>query len=263
MKMIIADLDGTLVLKKQVTQKTIETIKKIKEEGHLFTIATGRHMNATREMVRLFDVHLPVICGNGSIIYDFNQEKIIFQQTILDETVLSIMTLCDLYGVDFLLYTTKDIVATKKAADKLMSRIGSFDVKLVERSELESFITLGVIKVLVIDERVDVIESLKKALNPKKDIHYVQSQTAFLDIGHVLSTKGRALKILAEQLQMNMKNVIAIGDQENDISMIETAGFGISMGDGDEALKKSADYITQSFHDEGFFEAMKNLVLKK
>lgn len=263
MKLIVADLDGTLVLKKQVTKETLETVKKIKEEGHLFTIATGRHMDATRDMVRLFDVHLPVICGNGAIIYDFDQDKIIHQQTILAETVQSIMALCDVYDVDFLLYTTKHIVSTKKASEKLFSRIGSFDVKLVEKHELEQYIELGVIKILVIDDRNDVISSLKKALHTKKDVHYVQSQTSFLDIGHALSTKGRALKILSEHIQISLKHVIAIGDQENDISMIENAGVGVSMGDGDEALKKSADFITKTFHEEGFSEAINHLLFNK
>ena len=263
MKMIIADLDGTLVSKKEVTNETKETIHALKQSGHLFTIATGRHMDATKDMVDLFDVHLPVICGNGSIIYDFDAQKIIHKQTILDKTVLDIMSLCDIYNVDFLMYTTKDIVTTHEGYHKLSSKIGDFKVKVVNRKMLGDFIHLGVIKILVIDERDDVIEDMKKRLDIYKDLHYVQSQPTFLDIGHVLSTKGRALSLLAKHLCISLKDVIAIGDQENDISMIEAAGIGIAMGDGQEMLKKKADYITSPFHENGFTKAINDLLLAK
>ena len=91
----------------------------------------------------------------------------------------------------------------------------------------------------------------------------VYNQPTFLDIGHVLSTKGRALSLLAKHLCISLKDVIAIGDQENDISMIEAAGIGIAMGDGQEMLKKKADYITSPFHENGFTKAINDLLLAK
>jgi len=256
MKLIIADLDGTLVHQQKITDKTKETIKKLKDAGHMFTIATGRHMHATKEIARQLNVLYPVICTNGAFIYDFNKDVVIHEQTIDSATVLEVMTFCDNKEIDYLLYTTKGIIATNVSRQKLVQRIGTFEAVVVPLDEMNRHIQLGVIKILVIDDDIAHIKTLKNYLDDLTELHYVQSQPSFLDIGHYLSTKGNALKKLTQYLNINLEDVLAIGDQENDISMIEVAGIGVAMGNGQEALKKAADFITKTYDEDGFAHAI-------
>ncbi len=262
MKLIVADLDGTLVLKQLTTEKTKETIKTIKQKGFLFTVATGRHYHAAQSFIEMFDVDLPVICSNGAFIYDFKKKEILHQQLIEERVVSRIMKACDEVGVDFLVYTTQAIYATDRAKQKLMARIGDVRVQVKDRYELDHVTSEGVVKVLVIEDEDIKRMTLKKKLDSEPTVKYVQSQPSFLDIGHKLSEKGNALAILAKHLGIEQHEILAIGDQENDISMIKYAGIGVAMGDGEPTLLEVADFITTSFDDEGFSHAIETLIFK-
>ncbi|AUD63844.1 hypothetical protein BK010_09675 [Tenericutes bacterium MO-XQ] len=262
MKLVIADLDGTLVHKQFVSKDTLKTIKKLKEKGVLFTIATGRHMVATKELAEKLEVYLPVICGNGAIIYDFKNDEIIHQEILSDNILHRIIDRCFEDNLDFLMYTTKYVVATEQAANKIHQKIGMFDTHIVEKEQLKDYIKTGVFKILVIDERIQMLKTLKHDLSDSKEISMVQSQPFFLDIGHHLSDKGRTVLKLAHLLGVDIKDVLAIGDQENDITMIETAGLGIAMGNSHIELKKVADEITDTYQNEGFTKAIKKHILK-
>lgn len=262
MKLVIADLDGTLVHKQYVSNQTLRTIKKLREQGIMFTIATGRHMVATKELVERLEVDLPVICGNGAIIYDFKNNEIIHQEVLPEGILHRIIDRCFEEDLDFLMYTTKDVVATKQAAIKIHEKIGVFDTHIVQKSELKDYIKTGVFKILVIDDTIEKIKTLKQFLLDTKGISMVQSRPFFLDIGHHLSHKGRTVLKLSDLLGVDINDVLAIGDQENDITMIKTAGLGISMGNGHVDLKKVADDITDTYDNEGFTKAMKKHVLK-
>lgn len=262
MKLVIADLDGTLVHKQYVSNETLRTIKKLREQGIMFTIATGRHMVATKELVERLEVDLPVICGNGAIIYDFKNNEIIHQEVLPESILHRIIDRCFEEDLDFLMYTTKDVVATKQAAIKIHEKIGVFDTHIVEKSELKDYIKTGVFKILVIDDTIEKIKTLKQFLLDAKGISMVQSRPFFLDIGHHLSHKGRTVLKLSDLLHVDIQDVLAIGDQENDITMIKIAGLGISMGNGHVDLKKVADDITDTYDNEGFTKAMKKHVLK-
>jgi Cof subfamily protein (haloacid dehalogenase superfamily) len=262
MKLIIADLDGTLVEKKQVSDQTKKTLKKLKEQGYLFTIATGRHMVATKELAEILEIDLPVICGNGAIIYDYKKDEIINQEVLDPKTVESIMDLCFDHKVSFLMYTTKYVVATEEAKDKIHAQIGYFDTHVVKKEQLKDYIDIGVFKILAIDEHHEKLMHIKKELSYLNDIHMVQSRPIFLDIGHKDTNKGNTIKHLAKLLDVNIEDVLAIGDQENDITMIQTAGIGVAMGNGHIELKRVADEITDTYEQDGFTKAIEKHIFK-
>ena len=263
MKLVVADLDGTLVHKKVVSDASIKTIKQLKEQGFLFTIATGRHMDATREIAQLLEVDLPVICGNGAIIYDFDQDQILHQELLSDDILNQIIDLCFKNQLNFLMYTTKHVVTTKQAATMIHEKIGKFDIHIIEENEIKNYFQIGVFKILVIDEDIEKLRKLKNQLSSYQDISMVQSQPFFLDIGHRLSNKGRAISKLVDILNIDIKDVLAIGDQENDIDMIKTAGIGVAMGDSHLELKRVADDITETYQNDGFTQAINKHVFKK
>ena len=263
MKLIIADLDGTIVEKKQVSDQTRETLKKLKEQGYLFTIATGRHMVATKALAETLEVDLPVICGNGAIIYDFKKDEIMSKEVLDPKTVHQIMDLCFEQNISFLMYTTKYVVSTKEAKDKIHAQIGYFDTHVVKKDQLKEYIDIGVFKILAIDDNHQKLMDIKQKLSVLSDISMVQSRPIFLDIGHHQTNKGRTILKLANLLNIDIKDVLAIGDQENDIEMIKTAGLGIAMGNGHKNLKSVADDITDTYDQDGFTKAIEKHIFKK
>jgi hydroxymethylpyrimidine pyrophosphatase-like HAD family hydrolase len=83
-----------------------------------------------------------------------------------------------------------------------------------------------------------------------------------LDIGNHQTNKGNTIKKLADLLDVDIKEVLAIGDQENDIEMIKTAGLGIAMGNGHKNLKRVADDVTDTYEQDGFTKAIKKHIFK-
>jgi len=264
MKLIISDLDGTMIHRSEYSKKTLETVEKLKNTKHTFTIATGRHLNATRNIVKTFGIKHPVICSNGAVIYDFNEEKVLFQRSLSIDTAFKIIDICESLNIGYLIYTTKIIYAgTQKAYEAFSSKVGTFNVTQLENEGMDSLVKQGMTKILVIEDNQDLLDQLKEKLNQFTDISFVQSQPSFLDIGHKDSNKGDALLRLKKMFNKDFEMTIAIGDQENDLKMIEVADIGIAIGSGHDHLKEKADFVTQTYDNDGFSFAMHQYILNK
>jgi Cof subfamily protein (haloacid dehalogenase superfamily) len=120
------------------------------------------------------------------------------------------------------------------------------------------------IKFMFIDE-TEIIDKLVANM-PKElqDNYYiVQSTPNFLEVMHKESTKGNGLAILADKLGIDLAKTMALGDQHNDLTMIQQAGLGIAMANAVDEIKDNADFITTSQNDDGVGLAVEKWVLGK
>lgn len=263
MKLVIADLDGTLIHKNEMSIHTRNTILALKEQGYLFTLATGRHKDATKKLVSELNIDLPVICTNGAFIYDYQKSQVIHQDIIDPKYVNHALNILDHAQANYLLYTTQHIVSTKQAKENLEARIGQFESVITDSNNLHTYLSLGLLKILVIEYDETKFKSLRTALETLEGVYVLSSQAGFIDIGNRVANKGRALEILTKYLNIPLDEVFAIGDQENDLTMIQKAGIGVAMGNGEEALKQSADFITKPFKEDGFTYAINKFIFNK
>lgn len=97
----------------------------------------------------------------------------------------------------------------------------------------------------------------------REKYHLVRSTPFYLEILNRDASKGNAVKELSEKLGIKQSEVICIGDQENDVTMLEFAGLGIAMGNAPERIKQLADYTTASNNDSGVAKAIQKFVLDK
>ncbi|PKK99788.1 MAG: hypothetical protein CVV57_01670 [Tenericutes bacterium HGW-Tenericutes-2] len=256
MKLVVADLDGTLIHSKGFSIETLKTVKKLQKKGVIFTIATGRHFLTAKDYVKELDIKYPVIYSNGAYIYDHVNHNVIHQALIDKKTALKTMKVCESNNLDFILYTVDHVYATKKARDKLISMIGKYEIEVLSEGDLKSSVKSGVIKILVFDSDIERIKEARSILSQIQNVYLLQSSKNYLDIGHHSVNKGNALSILVRYLNVSLEDTMAIGDQENDIKMIQVAGVGVAMGDGNILLKNEADYITKSFDENGVSHAV-------
>ena len=262
MKMIVADLDGTL-LNKGFTNETLNTVKKLQDKGYIFTIATGRHLSIAKKYVKELNVKYPAIYSNGAHIYDIENDKTIYQAFIEEQAALDTMRICNDFNIGFIVYTVDHVYATKDARDKLIARVGNYDIDVLDYDELKLCVKKGVVKILIFDDDKESIIKIRAVLDQEKEICAVQSHPNYLEVSHHSVNKGNALTILANYLNISLKDSMAIGDQENDIKMIQVAGIGVAMGDGNPLLLKEANYITKSFAENGFSYAVSDLIFKE
>ncbi len=262
-KLVIADLDGTIYHNKTISKETRNTIKQLTKDGYIFTIATGRHMTAAKSIIDSLDIKCPVICNNGAYVGIPNQNVLLHEVLIDEATSRDVAQKALDCNTSFLLYTTNRIVATLDAKEKLEKRIGDFPVHLVDSCEMIDYIDEGILKVLIIEDDKDTFNNLYEYFSKYSELSVVSSNKGFIDIGNKNSSKGEALEVLCKFFNISLDQVLAVGDQENDILMLEEAKIGVAMGNASEAVKESADFITTTVEDDGFTFAINQIIFKK
>ncbi|MDU5414364.1 MAG: HAD-IIB family hydrolase, partial [Clostridium perfringens] len=101
----------------------------------------------------------------------------------------------------------------------------------------------------------------KEELKKYEDLEVVSSSPSNFEVMNKGTSKGRAVKVLADILNINREEIMCLGDSENDLSMIEFAGLGVAMGNAEEFLKEKADYITDTNENDGVAKAIEKFVL--
>lgn len=259
-KMVVADIDGTIYTPERgITEEVKESIKNLNKKGIQFAIATGRTYSSARHVADLIGIKCPLICYQGGLVNSYEGE--ILDVKYLDEKIArEIIRECrsrkihlNVYVEDKLYVENDDKYIKDYIGDKGIDyfKVNSFD-------EL-NFSKLNKLLAIKYDEKF--IDNLIKELGARyPEIYVVKSYIYFCEIANKEATKGNAIKFLAKKYGISEREVMAIGDQNNDIEMVETAGIGVAMGNGTEEIKAKADYITGSVRENGFVEAVNKFV---
>jgi Cof subfamily protein (haloacid dehalogenase superfamily) len=285
MKLIAIDMDGTLVNKQlKVTKENSDVISQAVRDGHHVVIATGRSYDEARHSLEEADLHIPLICVNGAEIRSADWE-ILSSVPLLHSQYEAIKKILDEEDIYYELYTSKgtftdnrkkayqvmkDIVLTsnpeatdddvEKAALRrfrlgLVSVIGSFD-KLLADKELEVY------KFLAFSSDTEKLKRAFQHLQKVDDLAVSSSADKNLEITNAEAQKGVALKKFAEIKGISLENTMAIGDNYNDVSMLEIAGFPVAMGNAVDELKDMAAFVTKENDQSGVAFAIKKFLEK-
>lgn len=273
-KMVCIDMDGTLLGEKhKISEYNKKVLKNANEEGVQIVITTGRLYNNAAYYSELVGVKSAVIGGNGAVIREKREKEPIYRSSLNKEIVLNLFRLAKKHNVILHMHTIGEIISNSYISANIgkivlpCKKMGDFPIKImVIKSEKELKIWLdenegAVTKCIAFRIRK---ENLKKFIDEVKNIEGITcylSGDSSVEINEEGVSKGRAVKILAEKYGIKRDEIICIGDNENDISMIEYAGLGIAMGNGIEKLKKKADYITDTNLNDGVGKAINKFVL--
>ncbi|RZT24098.1 MULTISPECIES: Cof-type HAD-IIB family hydrolase [Fictibacillus] len=286
MKLIAIDMDGTLVNKQlKVTKENSKIISQAVKDGHHVVIATGRSYDEARHTLEDAELHLPLICVNGAEIRSAEWE--ILSSTPLEfsqyEEIKRILDKEDIY---YELYTSKgtytdnrekayevmkDIVITsnpeatdddvQKAALRrfrlgLVSVVGDFE-KLLDQNDIEVY------KFLAFSSDTARLQRAFQHLQAVDDLAVSSSADNNLEITNSEAQKGVALKRFAEIKGIPLENTMAIGDNYNDVSMLEIAGFPVAMGNAVDEIKEMASFVTKENDESGVAFAIQKFLETK
>ena len=259
-KLVVTDIDGTIYSPQcGITNAVKECIQNLVNNGIYVAIATGRSFSSTKNVADEIGVKCPLICYQGGLINTYDGELI--DVKYLDEApAREIVKELRKRNIHMNVYI-EDVLFVENDNDIIKEYVGD---KNVHYFKTESFDTLDfkkLNKILVIDHNTQLIEDLIKELQVKyPQLYIVKSQPIFCEIANKQATKGNAIKFLANKLGFTEKEVLAIGDQNNDIEMVVTAGVGVAMGNGTPEIKAKADYITDTVLNDGFVKAIDKFV---
>ncbi len=251
MKLLISDLDGTLLEKDHsISHEVFELVKKIENLGVLFSIATGRALSAAKDYIEKLNLTTPVILFNGARIYDPVQNKYIVQYFLSKKAVelaLKVinsnrnLTAAFFVNEEVYMYNVGPNAATYLIRDALTYRSVD-DLRFVEN--------LNITKIVFASYPYNLSKleiELPEFFEQQADV--VRSEDDLLEILPRSINKGSALKKLCELLKITLDEVIAMGDSMNDFQMIKTSGIGIAVGKASDELKKAAKFYFQTGKD--------------
>ncbi|MBR2988658.1 MAG: HAD family phosphatase [Clostridia bacterium] len=257
-KLIVSDFDGTLYGKnKQVNPKNIEAIKRFTEKGGKFTVSTGRMNYSLRNWVKtlgITDQEVPVMGYNGSYAVNKNGE-IVVGDFLSHETVDFILSTAEKLGVYSHFYDDK-FVYIKEENDINRNYRTLTDIVLNEVGNLREFLhknpSLIIPKAMVVVDEKD-LASVKAEVDKASGGRYrcFASDVNLIDFASPTSGKDAGLRKIAQYFGLDMSEVIAIGDSQNDADMLRAAGLGVAVQNAWPEAKKNADFITERIADEG------------
>jgi len=240
------DLDGTLfTTDKKVSKQNLDAIEYFKSEGGYFTFITGRMPSTSQSICEIINPNAPFGCINGGGIYDRNEKRLIWAATLPTSALELVNNVYDnLCDIGIQVNTEKHIYFCRDNSAMVFFRKAT-GAPFITRNQNE--IDEPILKVVFAHEEEAQIQALINLLNshPKsKDFDYIRSERRLYEILPKGSSKGNLLVRLAEHLKIDMRRTIAIGDYNNDISMIKAAGLGVAVENAIEGAKKAADYIS-------------------
>lgn len=246
--LLVSDMDGTLLnSEKKISKENLNAIEYFVKEGGTFTVATGRMLQSVELFIEELKLEFPTILHNGAKIYDYKNNKVISRYPIeshrkeflkrikKDKPNLGIEIF-----VDEVVYIYRSCELTKRYEKHDFNIVYNMPDEMWEKDWL---------KVLLIGqkEELDELEDEYKMVYDKGSVF--RSSDHFLDVVSNRVSKGKALKELIKMHNIDPKKVIAIGDNMNDIEMLELASYGFYIKTGEKRAMKNAKYIAPSNDD--------------
>lgn len=251
-KILFVDLDATLLCDdKTVTEKNRLAIQRMLREGHYIALATGRPVESGRVVARELGLTIPgcyMVAFNGAVLYDCSADRVLLKRSIPIDVVEELFERAKRAGIYAQTYNNTGIIATKhtKELDYYRSKMNiSYKLSKSVLDVLEEEPQ----KVLLIElghpERL--VKFQKNNLKWEKGkCSSVFSCPQYLEYCPLHTSKGTGVEYLTRILNMPMEATVAVGDEENDISMLQAAHVGVAMKNGTAAVKKASDYITEN-----------------
>lgn len=247
--LLVSDMDGTLLnSEKRISKKNLEAIDYFVKEGGKFTVATGRMLQSVEMFIDQLKMELPAILHNGAKIYDYKNNKVISQYPIEEdrkEFLKRIRADKPTLGIEIF---ADEVVYVYRSCE-LTKRYDKHDFNIIYDMP-EDVWDQEWLKVLLIGDKEE-LDELEKKYNSTYDKGSVfRSGDHFLDVVSNRVSKGKALKELIKIHNIDPKKVIAVGDNMNDVEMLEVANYGFYIKTGEPRAVQNAEYIAPSNDDD-------------
>lgn len=283
-KMIASDMDGTLLDPNQEISRTNqEMIRKAQAAGLIFVIATGRSFTEAIPPIEKTGLKFPMITSNGAQIFDANHKMLALEEIPKDQGI-QIAQILKKSGVYFEIATDRGVYSTNQAervthsaqsilknnpdispqkaiamSSNYLARLAVEYVPTYEILFTNSSIHLLKFMAFSLNER-NPLSALKDRLLELPNLKVTSSAAGNIEINQIKAQKGKALARFAAMNDLSAKEIMAIGDSENDLNMLETAGLSVAMENALEDVKEKVDWITGINSEDGVAMAIRRLL---
>ncbi|NFA42309.1 HAD family phosphatase [Clostridium botulinum] len=282
-KLIASDMDGTLLNNNHdIDVETVEAIRKAEEAGIIFTISTGREYDSVKGILDKHNIRCQCILSNGAEYRD-EEGKILEVININEEYAKQIIKILDENKLPARIFTDKGVFTTstrEEALQEVVFRTLTFNPNLTEdeakkMAEKEGFFTslkyiddvekffedgIEVRKFVAFHKDVELIDKIKKTVGKLEGLAISSSFDDNIEITDLNAQKGIILEQVAKKMDIDIKDVMILGDSFNDYSMFEIFEESVAMKNAIPEVKEIAKYITDSNGNLGVAKAIYNVL---
>ncbi len=274
-KAIALDIDGTLTNdRKVITPRTKEALLAAQDSGIKLILSSGRPVQGLRAIASELQLETHdglLVAFNGAHVVDAQTDEVLFDQPMEEEVLRALVA--HMRGFDVIPWITegKYLFVERGARHLITYREAPFDIVEYERRMCD-------LELVEVDDLLEVCSRPQDKLLCASEPEYLQQhwramyEPFFDSLSGMFTadfyfefmapgiTKGNALAGALPKVGIDASEVIAFGDAQNDISMLEWAGMGVAMGNATEAAKAAADMVTGSNNEDGIASALEKIL---
>lgn len=275
-KMICIDMDGTLLnSKKSLSSVNKDALKKAYDIGVHIIICTGRNSKSALYFANEIGIQSAVIANNGALVIAEGGEDLIFKDSLEKEQCQAILDVSRKYRAVPNFHALGKIYLNSKF--RMFINNAFFNRNVSEKYKIKNIClkndsewsalfdqkkeVFG--KCIMLDVSKDKLKKIEDELSKTGMFEITYSGKFCLEINSKGVGKGKAVDMIAKHYEIKQEEVICIGDNGNDISMIKYAGLGVAMKNGTQAVKDVADYITDTNDNNGVAKVVEKFIFNK
>ena len=262
-KMVIADVDGTLVTQEKVlTKRAAEAVMRLHDAGIQFSVTSGRPPHGMAMLIDPLKLTQPLAAFNGGVLIKPDLTTVVDQQFLPAAIPEKVIKALENHGLDVWLYTdtewfVRDVhgahVDREQWTVKFPPKVVKTFAGLFDR----------VAKIVGVSDNLDGVAKCEKDVQQAGGSHIsaARSQPYYLDVTHPRANKGEVVLAMSKLLNIPAEEIATIGDMPNDVLMFQKSGVSIAMGNASAEVRALATYVTTSNEEEGFAKAIEEFVL--
>jgi 5-amino-6-(5-phospho-D-ribitylamino)uracil phosphatase len=253
--LIVLDLDGTLLTdEKKISSKTLDTLTKARMKGHEVMIATGRPYRASELYYQQLKLTTPIVNFNGAFVHHpMNDAWGLYHEPMDLKVAKQIIDACDDFKFRNIVAEVMDDVYLHYHDEKIID-VFMMGNPAISTGDIRNVLSDHPTSMLIHAEEEDVPEIRAHLDNVHAELIDHRRWAAPWHIIEIVKSglnKAVGIERVASSLNIPQERIIAFGDEDNDLEMLEYAGTGVAMGNAIDPLKDIANEVTFSNQDDG------------
>jgi len=262
-RLVIADVDGTLVTQEKVlTKRAADAVLRLRQAGIAFTVTSGRPPLGMAMLIDPLHLNQPLAAFNGGVLIQPDMATVVDQKLLPPGVPEKVIEAIEHHGLDVWLYTdtawfVRDSNAPHVAREQWTVKFPPTVVKTF------AGLLSRVAKIVGVSDDYDRVAKCERDVQQAGGEHIsaARSQPYYLDVTHPQANKGGVVLAMSALLNIPAAEIVTIGDMPNDVLMFQKSGVSIAMGNASPEVQARATHVTSTNEDEGFAKAIEEFVL--
>ena len=272
-KLLALDIDGTILTReKKLTERTRAAIESAADSGLAIALVTGRPFHGIPDELMSLKGLGYVISSNGAVMTDLKRNMCLKTANLDPEPAMEIIGLLRVLDLMYAAFVEGVGYCELEPYKRHLGMINNPGIETYIRKsrrityDMEGIIRSaknGVENIWFIAHDQTERDELNREIKKKWPVRTVLTGKVDVEVGNMEADKGLALSMLAKHLLVDTSGIMAIGDNDNDVGMLKSAGVAVAMGNADDAVKRIADIITDDNNSDGAAKVIEQLLCER